>query len=251
MQSSLNPLPAKYLKKVSGDVACLLAHIFNRSFENGYVPSKFKNAVITPLLKKAELDVDDPSNFRPISNVSLTSKILQCLVWSCLDVHLNQIGTMPLVQSAYQRKPRSLQYHMTWSWSQTEVMCHSGATRSQCGVRHNRSWHPTSASTYKSPHQWSGARLVHELSYCQTWIDTLWQRHYISCARRVQSTARVSAGPAAVRSLHVRCSTHHTIRNFTQNSTSDVIPRRATLTLDVYTGVQMFTVMHVYSCNCL
>ena len=67
-QSSLDSLPAKYLKKVSGDVACLLAHIFNRSFENGYVPSKFKNAVVTPLLKKAGLNVDDPSNFQPISN---------------------------------------------------------------------------------------------------------------------------------------------------------------------------------------
>ena len=61
-QSSLDPLPAMYLKKVICDVACLLAYIFNRSFENGYVPSKFKNAVVTPLLKKAGLDVDD-SNF--------------------------------------------------------------------------------------------------------------------------------------------------------------------------------------------
>ena len=93
----------EHLKNVSGDVACLLAHIFNRSFENGYVPSKFKNAVVTPLLKKAGLDVDDPSNFRPISNVSLTSKILERLVWSRLDVHLNRIGTIPSVHSAYRR----------------------------------------------------------------------------------------------------------------------------------------------------
>ena len=100
-QSSLDPLPAKYLKKVSGDVACLLAHIFNRSFENGYLPRMFKNAVITQLLKKAGLDVDDPGNFRPISNVSLTSTILERLVWSRLDVHLNRIGTIPSAQSAY------------------------------------------------------------------------------------------------------------------------------------------------------
>ena len=80
-QSSLDPLPAKYLEKVSIYVTCLLTHTFNRSFENGYVPSKFKNAVVTSLLKKAGFDVDDPSNFRPISNVSLTSKILERLVW--------------------------------------------------------------------------------------------------------------------------------------------------------------------------
>ena len=102
-QSSLDPLPAKYLKKVSGDVACLLAHIFNRSFENGYVSSKVKNAIVTPLPKKAGLNIDDSSNFRPISNFSLTSKILERLVWSRLDVHLNRIGTIPSVQLAYRR----------------------------------------------------------------------------------------------------------------------------------------------------
>ena len=97
-QAIVNRSIAKYLKKVSGDVACLLAHIFNRSFENGYVPSKFKNAVVTQLLKKAGLDVDDPINFR-LADI----KIRQCLVWSCLDVHLNRIGTIPSVQSTYRR----------------------------------------------------------------------------------------------------------------------------------------------------
>ena len=96
--SSLDPLPAKYLKKVSGDVACLLAHIFNRSFENGYVSNKLKNAVGNPLLKMAGLDVDDPSNFRSIPNVLLTSKIFERLVWSHLNVNLNRLGTIPSVQ---------------------------------------------------------------------------------------------------------------------------------------------------------
>ena len=95
-QSSLDTLPVKCLKKVSGDVACLLARIFNPSFQSEYVPSKFKNAVVIPLLKNAGLDVDDPSNFRLISNISLTSKILECLVLSRLDVHLNRIGTIPI-----------------------------------------------------------------------------------------------------------------------------------------------------------
>ena len=67
------------------------------------MPNKFKNAVVTPLLKKAGLDADNPSNFRLISNVTLTSKILERLVWSCLDVHLNRTATIPSVQSAYRR----------------------------------------------------------------------------------------------------------------------------------------------------
>ena len=119
-------MPAKYLKKVSGDVACPLAYIFYRSFENGYVPSKFKNAFVTPILKKAGLDVDDPSNFRPISNVSLTSKILEHLVWSRLDVYLNRIGTNRQCNrhtvETTRWKQRSLKYHPISSWPQTEVV---------------------------------------------------------------------------------------------------------------------------------
>ena len=75
-KSSLDPLPIKYLKKESGDVACLPAHIFNRHLRMDMYQAKnaFKNVVVTPLLKNAGLDVDDPSNFRPISNASLTTK---------------------------------------------------------------------------------------------------------------------------------------------------------------------------------
>ena len=60
-------------------------------------------AVLTPLTKKEGLDVDDVTNFRPISNVSLVSKMLERLVCQRMNTHLQNFGTLAPVQSAYRR----------------------------------------------------------------------------------------------------------------------------------------------------
>ena len=99
----MNPLPTWLFKKISVDVAPLLVKIFNRSFTEGYVAIRFKMVVVTPLIKKEGLDVNDLTNFRPISNVSLVSKMLERLICQCMNTHLQNIGTLPPVQSAYHR----------------------------------------------------------------------------------------------------------------------------------------------------
>ena len=50
------------------NVSNFLVNIFNRSFSEGLVPHGFK-IVVTPLLKKDGLDLDNLNNFRPISNI--------------------------------------------------------------------------------------------------------------------------------------------------------------------------------------
>jgi len=44
------------------------------------VPTVFKEAYITPLIKKADFDVDDVRSYRPISNLPILSKLLERLV---------------------------------------------------------------------------------------------------------------------------------------------------------------------------
>ena len=65
-----------------------------------FVP-RLKMAVVTSLIKKEGLDVDDLTNFRPISNVSFVSKMLKRLVCQRMNTHLQNIGTFR--QSAYRR----------------------------------------------------------------------------------------------------------------------------------------------------
>ena len=61
----------------------------------------FKESVISPLLKKPTLDKDELSNYRPISNLSLVSKIIERVVKSRLSDHLTSNNLINPHQSAY------------------------------------------------------------------------------------------------------------------------------------------------------
>ena len=54
------------------------------------VPQSFKSARITPLLKKVGLDNTDVKNYRPISNLTVLSKLLERVI--LLLNHLNENG---------------------------------------------------------------------------------------------------------------------------------------------------------------
>jgi len=54
-QCASDPLPTWLLKKCVGVISLFLCQLFNWSLERGSVPSSFKCAYITPLLKKADL----------------------------------------------------------------------------------------------------------------------------------------------------------------------------------------------------
>ena len=67
-------------------LAPFLVELFNRSLSTGSVPTAFKQAYITftPRLKEADLDSADAKSHRPISNLSVLSKLLERLVASQL-----------------------------------------------------------------------------------------------------------------------------------------------------------------------
>ena len=67
----------------------------------GVVPSVFKAAYITPLLKKADLDPTDTKSYRPISNLLVLSKLLERLVARQLLDYLSASRLLPDLQSAY------------------------------------------------------------------------------------------------------------------------------------------------------
>ena len=71
--------------------APFLCRLVGWSLENGCVPLRMKSAYITPILKKAGMDTTDPKSYRPISNLSVLSKLLERLVAKQLvDVMLRQ-----------------------------------------------------------------------------------------------------------------------------------------------------------------
>jgi len=78
-----------------------ITNIVNLSLSSGNFQHTLKESVISPLLKKPTLDKDELSNYRPISNLSLISKILERVVKSRLSDHLTSNNLVNTHQSAY------------------------------------------------------------------------------------------------------------------------------------------------------
>jgi len=74
--------------------------LFNRSLSTATVPRVFKSALITPLVKKPDLDSTDQRCYRPISNSSVVSKLLERVVFRQLYRYLSVADLLPM-QSAY------------------------------------------------------------------------------------------------------------------------------------------------------
>ena len=65
----------KTSQRQSGTLSSSLSRLFNTSLTHGIFPSSFQTACITPLLNGADLDPTDVMAYRPISNLSVTSKL--------------------------------------------------------------------------------------------------------------------------------------------------------------------------------
>jgi hypothetical protein len=97
----LDPIPAGLLYECLDEIVPIITGIINQSLITGIVPASFKEAVVTPLLKKANLDPHMMENYRPVSNLPFVSKILEKVVHHQLLDHLNQHDLLEPFQSAY------------------------------------------------------------------------------------------------------------------------------------------------------
>ena len=101
---SLNPQPTWLLKMHLEPHLASLTELVNASLSSGNFPVDSHKAIINPLLKKPTLDKEDLKNFRPVSNLSFTAKVIEkCAANQIID-HLNNNDLMDPYQSAYRAK---------------------------------------------------------------------------------------------------------------------------------------------------
>jgi len=100
-QCSSDPMPTWLLKANVDVLAPFLSRLFCESLERGEVPSTMKSAYITPILKRSNLDSADTASYRPISNLSVISKLLERVVSKQLVRYLRDNDLFPDLQSAY------------------------------------------------------------------------------------------------------------------------------------------------------
>lgn len=99
----LDPIPTCLLKSCIDVLIKPITSMINLSLSEGVFPMSFKKAHVTPLLKKPTLSKDDMKNYRPVSNLSFISKVLEKVVASRLQSHIQMTNTSNLFQSAYKK----------------------------------------------------------------------------------------------------------------------------------------------------
>ncbi|XP_054605029.1 uncharacterized protein [Nothobranchius furzeri] len=99
--SPLDVLPPRLWKAAFPCLGPSLGQIINGSLSTGVVPAALKAAVIRPTLKKPGADVSVIENYRPISTLPFTSKLLEKVVYQQLVSHLADSDLFEVFQSGF------------------------------------------------------------------------------------------------------------------------------------------------------
>ena len=100
----LDPIPTDLLKECLSEIAPQLCRIVNLSLQSAHIPKELKISLVKPLLKKKTLDPDNYKNYRPVSNLSFLSKVIEKIVCTRLETYLENNSLFPIMQSAYRKK---------------------------------------------------------------------------------------------------------------------------------------------------
>ena len=96
----VDAIPTNLIKENMDILAPTIALIVNKSLETGCMPAIYKEAIVTPLIKKQNLDPEF-SNYRPVSNLSFISKLIERVVSEQINAFTHQYGLDEPLQSAF------------------------------------------------------------------------------------------------------------------------------------------------------
>ena len=99
--STINNIPISVIKKISPFISSLLAELFNESIEVGVFPSKLKLGRVIPLHKNGS--TTSLKNYRPITTLSVFSKIFEKLVHVRMTSFINRFNIIKPNQFGFQK----------------------------------------------------------------------------------------------------------------------------------------------------
>ena len=101
---ALDPIPVWLLVECFDELKTVILFIVNSSLENGKFPTRCKVALVRPTIKSKSADPDNLASFRPVSNISFLSKLLEKVGATQFNLHLEGQNLHCPVQSGY--RPR-------------------------------------------------------------------------------------------------------------------------------------------------
>ena len=72
----------------------------NLSLQNGVFLEPFKNGIVTPLIEKTSLPMEDLKNYRLVSGLSFLSMLVECVDAAQIRSHIDSIDLGNTFQSA-------------------------------------------------------------------------------------------------------------------------------------------------------
>ena len=184
----------------------------NTSLMQGQLPASQKHAIVTPRLKRSGLDPTDIANFRPVSNLTFMSKVVERAAASKLNASASASasanGLLPRHQSAYRRK-HSTETAMLRVWSHTDVgLCTESnvarPARPLSGLRLRQPRHPVAEIGGGVRSRGHGSQMDLLVPDRSNAAGLLPWMPVVNAVRTIRRAARVGARPTAVCALHCR-----------------------------------------------
>ena len=97
----LDPIQTWLLKACFLELSHILQYIVNTSLTSGVFPSNLKHAILKPSLKKFNADPESLKEYRPISNLSFVSKLVERVALDQLNDYLDANDLFCSAQSGY------------------------------------------------------------------------------------------------------------------------------------------------------
>ena len=113
---------ATVLKCTATSIASFVTRLFNLSIQSGKVPTEWKQSLVVPTPKSS--DLSSPNNYRPISLLSIPSKLLELHIHMLITTHLTENHIMSDAQWGFQQARAQSQHCLIrlttglrcWKW---------------------------------------------------------------------------------------------------------------------------------------
>ena len=97
----LDPMPTSLVIGCLDVLLPVISRIINLLLSCGHFSEEWKEALVTPILKKPGLDPTQLNNLRPVSNLDFISKLTERAVFDQIHSHMSRFALYPTSQSAY------------------------------------------------------------------------------------------------------------------------------------------------------
>ena len=96
-----DPIPLILMKVLATTLSSYICDIISSSLNNSFVHPDLKHAIISPIIKKHNIDYNILSNYRPISQLTIIAKLLEKVVYQQLINYIETNDLLDIYQSAY------------------------------------------------------------------------------------------------------------------------------------------------------